>query len=402
MMQSVSRCDGTSVDETAESLRVLMYLFFPAGGIGRYTARLMPELAAVGASVEAAVVPEFVWRDAPGFDTWPGLRSISHPNRFRRKARFLIGQFVNPYRLASRAQHLSPDVIHLCSINHLSYPFWERAFPRTGPILAVTVHDVQRQKGILCKSWEAWQLKRFYRRADLLFVHSQIQVDELRQFAGVSRDKVCVIPHGPYEYPAASESRNETRRRLGIPTNAFLGLAFGQIRDEKRIDRLIAALRCRSDRIHLLVAGSTVSGHQPHEFYQAVVRRNRMEGRVHFLPGFIPDQQVGELFQASDWVALTYAKTFTSQSGVLSSAVNYRVPVLATPTPSFRTSLERFSIGVLCSDDSISGIRDGIERLQGHSAAAWDFETWLSKNSWRENARITVTEYARISEMSRK
>ena len=375
-----------------------MYLFFPAGGIGRYTARLMPELTALGASVEAAVVPEFQWRNTAGFQTWPGLRSISHSNRLRRKARFLIGQFSNPLRLASHVNLVHPDIVHICSINHLSYPFWETAFPRKGPPLVATVHDVRRQKGIVCKLWEAWQLRRFYRRADLLIVHSQQQVEELWQFAGVSEEKVCVVPHGPYEYPAAAESRNATRKRLGIPNDAFLGLAFGQIRDEKQLDRLIEALPSQSDSVHLLVAGSSVGGHKPIEAYQALVKCCGMEKRVHFLPGFISDDQVGNLFQASDWVALPYAMSFTSQSGVLSSAVHYNVPVLATPTPSFCEFLEQFSIGVLCEDDSIASIQGGIERLQAHSATDWGFETYLSRNSWRENARILMMQYSRIIE----
>jgi len=395
---SVPEIDCNAIDARSEVIRILMYLYFPAGGIGRYTARLMPELTALGASVEAAVVPEFQWQNSPGFQTWPGLNSISHPNRLRRKARFLIGQFSNPHRLASRVNQICPDIIHICSINHLSYPFWERAFPRKGPPLTATVHDVQRQKGILCKSWEAWQLKRFYRRADMLVVHSQQQVEELKQFAGVSEEKICVVPHGPYEYPAAAESRNATRERLGIPDDAFLGLAFGQIRDEKQLDRLVEALQSRSDNVHLLIAGSSVGGHKSIQSYQALVKCRGMEKRVHFLSGFIPDEQVGNLFQASDWVALTYAMSFTSQSGVLSSAVHYNVPVLATPTPSFREFLEQFSIGVLCEDDSISAIQGGVERLRGRSAADWDFETYLSRNSWHENARILMTQYSRIVE----
>lgn len=379
-------------------MKVLFYLYFPAGGIGRYTARLMPELTAAGATVEAAVVPEFAWRDAGGFRVWPELRSISHASVLRRKLRFLTGQFINPRRLAARARVWQPDVIHICNVNHLSYPTWERCFPADGPRLAVSVHDVQRQRGILCKPWEAWQLRRFYRRADLLLVHSQSQADELEEWAGVLRDKICVVPHGPYDYAQPTESREAVRRRLGVPDQASLGLAFGQVRDEKRIDRLIRAIQQQPDSIHLLIAGRCPPGHQPMTGYQQLARELGVESRVHFENRFIPDEEVANLFQASDWSALTYAVSFTSQSGVLNSAVNYRIPVLATPAPSFRESLQQFSIGVLCEDDSVDAISDGISQLQNRPATTWEFDAYLAANSWAENASVTMAEYTRITE----
>lgn len=375
-------------------MRVLFYLYFPAGGIGRYTARLMPELSALGATVEAAVVPEFEWQTSDGYSVWPQLRSISHSSVLRRKARFLIGQFVNPRRLAARSRTWKPDVVHICNVNHLSYPTWEHSFPHNGPRLAVSVHDVQRQQGILFKPWEAWQLRRFYRRADVLFVHSQSQADELMQWAAVPEHRICLVPHGPYEYPNPTESGSAVRSRLGIPQDVSLGLAFGQVRDEKRIDRLIQALQHQTDDVHLLIAGKCPPGHRTIESYRRLATNLGVQARVHFEDRFVPDQEVANLFEASDWAALTYEVSFTSQSGVLSSAVHCRVPILATPTPSFRESLERYSIGVLCADDSVDAISDGIGQLQSQPTTAWDFDGYVVANSWAENARRTLEAYA--------
>lgn len=383
---------ATTPGSQRANLRVLMYLYFPGGGIGRYTARLMPELSAEGATVEAVVVPEFIWRDTPGYDVWPHLRSISHPNPLRRKARFLVGQFINPRRLARRSREFEADVVHICNINHLSYPTWEKQFPITGPKIAVSVHDVERQKGIICKPWEAWQLRRFYRRADILFVHSESQASALVDFAAVDRKKVEVVPHGPYEYAVPTESREETRRRLGIPEGVRLGLAFGLIRDEKNIDRLIDALANQPDDSHLLIAGSDVSGHKASEYYVRLSEHLGISDRVHVCSGFVPDADVSNLFQASDWAALTYSMNFSSQSGVLSSAVQFEVPILATPTATFAECLGKYSIGVLCKDDSVSAITDGVRELRS-SKASFDFGAYRRENSWHANAAITLSAY---------
>ena len=380
----------------SRQLRVLMYLYFPGGGIGRYTARLMPELSALGAHVEAVVVPEFQWKDMPGYHTWPGLKSISHSNTLRRKARFLTRQFSNPRRLAARVKEVQPDIVHICSINHLSYPTWAHLFPSNGPKIAVSVHDVRRQKGILCKPWERWQLQRFYRRADLLFVHSVQQKQDLMAFADVAGNKIFVVPHGPYEYPQATESRVQTRQRLQVPDTANLGLAFGLIRDEKNLDNLIVSLKQTRNDTHLLIAGSDVGGHKPLRHYQSLATREGLNDRVHFMSGYIPDEDIGNLFKSSDWLALTYSMSFTSQSGVLSSAVNYDLPVLATPTATFAEILDEYQIGALCSDDSCDAISAGIKELRSHNRKAFQFEAYLNGNSWERNAAITVRAYESI------
>lgn len=378
---------------TAHRLSVLFYLYFPGGGIGRYTARLMPELSALGIDVEAAVVPEFQWPDANGFQSWPHLRSISHQKPWRRKARFLIGQFTNPRLLAKRVRETSPDVVHICNINHLSYPAWERLFPSNGPALAVSAHDVKRQKGILCKAWETRQLRRFYQRADLLFVHSQSQSVELVSFAGVQPDRIHVVPHGPYGYPPSTETKSETRQRLGIPANVKLGLAFGLVRDEKNYDQLIQALSGLPDEIHLLIAGSEVSGHQGIASYRSLANRCGVSKRVHFLTQFIPDEDVANLFLASDFLALTYKSSFTSQSGVLSSAVTFGLPIVATPTATFGETLENYRIGVLCKNDSSRAIRDAVEAICDEPLPQFDFCEYKNGNSWRQNARLTKAAY---------
>ena len=180
-------------------MRVLFYVFFPAGGIGRYTnylVRAMQEVESFG--TEIVCLPEFQWANTKCYPTWPRLWSISHRWSWFRKARFLIAQFVNPRRLFKRVNEIHPEIVHLCNINHLSYPTWERLMVRSNVIVGVSVHDVRRAKAIVNKRWESWQLRRVYRRADALFVHSEAQRDDLLSYAECSHERVHVVPMGSF------------------------------------------------------------------------------------------------------------------------------------------------------------------------------------------------------------
>lgn len=378
-------------------LNVLFYLYFPGGGIGRYTARLMPELTELGHAVSAAVVPEFEWQDSDAYECWPNLMSISHRLPPIRKAKFLLGQLVNPKRLAQFAKISQPDVIHICNINHLSFPFWKNRIQRLKVPIVASAHDVKRAKAIISRSWEERQLKAFYRFATHLFVHSNSQKEELADFANVPESNITVVPHGPYDYPSTTRKREEIRRELGIQPNTKLGLSFGLVRDEKNVDGLIRALVNLPDEYQILVAGSTVSGHRPIEHYQQLADELGVTSQVHFRSGYVPDNEVADLFTASDWIALTYKTNFSSQSGVLNSAVNYERPILATPAPAFTESLTEFSIGELCDGDKPDDIRSGLMRLFSNERA-YEFPAYRRHHSWTRNAELTQQVYLQVTD----
>ena len=300
--------------------------------------------------------------------------------------------------MARRARETKPDIIHICNINHLSLPFWRRELEKTGIPVVASAHDVRREKAILSRTWEERQLKRFYQFADHLFVHSRNQKSELLQFAGGESNKVTVVPHGPYEFAHSNSSRKSIRSRLGIPETVTLGLAFGLIRDEKHLDRLIEAFAQLPRNQHLLVAGSSVSGHRPASFYRSLIAKQNLTSRIHFQEGYVDDEQVSELFSISDWVALTYAQHFSSQSGVLNCAVHYEKPIVATPAPAFKESLNQFRIGVLCKDDSVQAIATGIKRLVDSCQPEFEFKLYQESNSWRANAELTVGVYRQLAD----
>ena len=86
-----------------EKEKILFYLYFPAGGIGKYTHQQLKELGKhEDLDIEVACLPDYHWRDNDAYRIWPGLFGISHTVPLLRKLRFLLGQFINPKRLLKR------------------------------------------------------------------------------------------------------------------------------------------------------------------------------------------------------------------------------------------------------------------------------------------------------------
>ncbi len=382
--------------------RIIFYLFFPGGGIGKYTHQLLEQLVRHDdLEIEVACLSDYQWRDNDSYRTWPGLFSISHRVPMVRRSRFLVGQFINPRRLVAHAMQVDADIIHICNINYLSFPFWLGRLNAWGGKLACSAHDIRRRMRLIHRGWEERQLKRFYRRCDALFVHSMDQADELQAFAGVERARISIVPHGPHVYaPPPLDSQAELKATYRIPANRQVALFFGYLREDKNLDGLIRALhQAGLENLHLLIAGNTAARGEEHvQDCRILVNELRLEDRVTFDVRYIPDTELPALLKLCDWAVLPYKPTFSSQSGVLNLAAFYERPVLVTPSASFKELLADVAIGELCpgyeDDDIAAGIRGMVKKVA--QGADWNFSAYRAKYSWESNAGMTREVYMKL------
>ena len=90
-------------------------------------------------------------------------------------------------------------------------------------------------------------------------------------------------------------------------------------------------------------------------------------GTLLFFNDFIEDNTIANYFDGADMVALTYAATFFSQSGVLNIAAAAQKPVLVSGAPGpLLDSVKSFNLGVLVEPDNVDAIIKGINSVQLH------------------------------------
>ena len=390
----------TADTELVEPLHVCMYVFFPAGGIGRYADSLMKHLNAVpGLSGEVICTPDFLWKEAEEYSVWTGLKSLSHPIPTIRRFRFLQGQFINPHRCIKHAVERGASIIHYANINHLTFPFWRGPLEAAGVGVAATVHDVLRST-IVNKQWEDKQLRAFYEFADILFVHSEYQANALQEYANVPDDKIHIVPHGLYSHGDSELDKEAARERWDLPADKQVALFFGQVREDKNLHVFLRAMKQSHHNIHLVVAGEAGGrNRKPIEYYEDIARSAGVDDRVTFICKYITEGEVATLFKASDWVALPYDRAFTSQSGVLNVAMHYDRPVLVGRAPVLQETVTNYDIGVVSAADTNEAMAEAIDEMVQSVADGYPYalDDYRNKVSWEVNAQRTFDAYQQVA-----
>ena len=375
-------------------------MFFPGGGIGRYLNEIIRVQVDQGEfEIGLACSPDFEYLQNLPCSTFPTLMTLGSKNPLVRRARFLLAQWISPWRLYRLADQFKPKIIHFSNINYLAYASWRRKLQRLGVKMVATVHDVRRAKALIYRPYEERMLKQFYRDCAALFVHSQEQVDDLIDFAQVEEKRVHIVPHGPYEYPATTAKKETLLARYGISQQRPVGLFFGYIRDDKNLENLLRGLALCSERPYLVIAGSGGGkGNKSVNWYRSLAAQLGIEADVKFMDRYIADEEVGDLYEVADFSALTYRESFSSQSGVLNVSAHYRKPVLVTPSPTLAATVRQSGIGLVTTSSEAKSIADGIQSLLPRLDQNWEaiFDQYLFDYGWRENVERTAKVYRKV------
>jgi glycosyltransferase involved in cell wall biosynthesis len=188
---------------------------------------------------------------------------------------------------------------------------------RRGVRVVWTVHNLGPHDASV-----SWAAHRAYdvvaRTADVFVTHSRAAADRAAARYPRAAGRTIVAPHGHYlgVHPPARRSRAAVRAGYGIPDDAFVLLAFGQIRAYKRLAELSGAV---DGDVHLLVAGAATDA-------EAAAELEAGE-RVHLDVRRIPDEEVGDLYGAADAAVINYAEVFSSGSLLL--ALSQGLPVVS-------------------------------------------------------------------------
>lgn len=258
---------------------------------------------------------------------------------------------------------------------------------RAGVRLVWTVHNVRPHEPQY-PALETAVSRSVARLVDSIVVHSDYAARRVSEVLATEAELV-VAPHGHYisAYPSERRSRSEIRRALGLPSDAFVYLLFGQVRGYKDVPGAIEAFRALPERDARLVIAGRV---HPSE-REVVSAAAAGDERVVFRPGVVPDEHVEAYHLAADAAVLNYAEVFSS--GALLLALSYGLPVVvpssgAATEITTQPAIEPFHPGGLTA--ALEAVRSGDREVRATAAraAAADY-------SWERMADQVLIAYGR-------
>ena len=154
-------------------------------------------------------------------------------------------------------------------------------------------------------------------------------------------------------------SKEESRRRLGLPPDVPVLLFFGYVRHYKGLADMLDAMALLKDRTNalLLVAGQFWKGQ---EIHLHKIAQHGLEDRVRVLNDYIPNEDIPLYFGACDLVVLPYLSA--TGSAVVQVAFGFDRPVVATRVGSLPEVVNDGVDGLLTAPHDPGAFADAVVR----------------------------------------
>lgn len=268
-----------------------------------------------------------------------------------------------------------------------------------GRRIVVTAHNVHAHEDA---PWKQALNRSVLRLADHIIVHSQANRRQLIA-SGFREERVTVIPFGAHAIALhGSMSREEARAALGWPLDSHIVLLAGHIRPYKGVRVLLEAMkRVRSQvpTARVVIAGQLWHGSR-HPRDEA--RDLGIDDIVIIRAGFVPDEEFGLLFAATDVVVLPYLD-FDAQSAAGTLALSAGRALIVSDTGGL-PELVRDGRAIVPPGDvaALANILTAVltdpalrERLDS------DAQMMRDELSWNRTAAATVELYERLLQPKR-
>jgi len=196
----------------------------------------------------------------------------------------------------------------------------------------------------------------FLKRNDGFIVMSDKVLKDLLHYRPDA--KYLRMDHPVYDHFGVRLDQEEALKELGISYNAehkYL-LFFGIIRKYKGLDLLIEAMSKLDSAYQLIIAGEVYGSFDE---YQHLIDQHGLNDRVHVFNRYIPDDQVGLYFSASDVCVLPYRSA--TQSGIISISKHFEIPVIATDVGGLKESITHGETGLMVDEPEPERIADAVK-----------------------------------------
>jgi glycosyltransferase involved in cell wall biosynthesis len=353
------------------------------GGVADYTAALTAALAVEGWEVALATAADHRFGSIPGVrihTVFHYVRGDSPPARAARRRR--LGPLANGLRFLAAIPRLvrlsrGADIVHCQGWEFAPLGLVAIACMRlAGASVVQTSHNTFERGRSLDRTHRALARLTAY-----TIVHTQA---DLARVPREAEGRVAVIPHGEYGVLARSggrADRDASRAALGIEPQAHVALLFGQLRPDKGLGDLLAALE-RVPRLRLLIGGEeagALAAERPR------LQSPALAGRVTLREGFLDMAEAAQLFAAADVAVLPYR--LASQSGVLLLSYGFQRPVIVYPVGGLVEAVVDGETGWICARADVDALA---RALAASIAAGWP----ECRRRGEEGARLAQERFA--------
>lgn len=373
-------------------MRLLVYCTEASGGIADYAHVQAEALAQAYVDVTLIAPADYIHQSIlyqlrPLLPSTTAFKTL-HP--ILRRLFFAWRLLANAHRLDQFIRRSRHRAVLWSSFTEYLAPLWAWRFRRlqsSGVVFSAVVHDPVRSFCVGPLWWHRFSIAEGFSFLSHTFVHAPIQLDTVRSYPLI---RTTVIPHGPFPFPPSPSTRSQLKAELGISIDTPLLLAFGRLRTDKNLERVLHALASHPTA-HLLVAGPEATSGQLQSFdYQRLAHSLSIADRCHWRVHFLSAIEVAAAFTVADAVVLAYSASFRSASGVLNVVANYRLPILASAGDSaLAYAVENYNLGVLVPPDNTSALAQGLKHLLDQHICA-DWSAYLRDHSWDKNARLVI------------
>ena len=196
--------------------------------------------------------------------------------------------------------------------------------------------------------------KCFFSQVDYFIVHSKQDLEELKSLKKNANARLGF--HALYDmFNTGRVNIKKVRKELGLtkPTMLF----FGYVRPYKGLKYLLEAMALvlKKQDIELLVVGEFWG---PREEYDNLIRDLGIGDSVKIVDQYVPNEEVGKYFHASDVVVLPY--TSGTQSGIIQAAYGFDKPVIVSNVGGFAEAVVEGKTGYVVEPENPKALAAGI------------------------------------------
>ncbi|MHC4183600.1 MAG: glycosyltransferase, partial [Planctomycetota bacterium] len=262
------------------------------------------------------------------------------------------------WKIFLRIKKINPDLV--------IFPWWVSFWTPQFWTIATLVKIFSQTKILfICHNVVEHEIKRIdkictkfvLRKGDYFIVHSGEDLENLKKIIPGANIKQSF--HPTYEvFHSGVITKEQAQKELNIDGNILL--FFGFVRPYKGLNYLIEAMPMITKHVDvtLLIVGEFWKGE---EEYQEQIKKLEVGENIKVINRYVPNEEVGLYFAASDLVVLPYISA--TGSGIVQAAFGCNKPVITTNVGCLPEVIDDGKTGFVVNSKEPKAIADAVVRF---------------------------------------